>query len=433
MYELFRIISIVMNITATDLSNDLKHIHIQKKDSQATTVIFMVGVGSRYEDEKISGISHYLEHMFFKGTTKRKNSNEIAEYIEEIGGSFNAFTSKEYTGYYAMVAKKHTERAFDFVSDLVINATFPEDEMEKEKGVVIEEMNMYEDMPMHSVPENFEELLYGDTPLGRKIIGNKKSVTDLTHKEVTDYVATHYTTQNSVVVSVGPESAEDSLARAEQHFSPLASGEKSTYKDAQVNGTGPAVLLGTKKTDQTHLRIGFPTIGLSSKDRYTASLVASVLGSGMSSRLFNEIREKRGLCYYVSAHQDSFSDAGYFVIQAGVDNTKVEEAVSAMVQELKKIKENGITEKELKKVKELRKGSLSLSLEGSQELAIFMAQQYAVLGTIDTIEDRCTKINAVTLEDTQRFIDTYFIEDQIRFALIGPFEDEEKFKKLLTL
>jgi predicted Zn-dependent peptidase len=421
-----------MVITATDLSNGLKHIHVQKKDSEAATVIFMVGVGSKFEERRISGISHYLEHMFFKGTTTRKDSVEIAEYIEEIGGTFNAFTGKEYTGYYAMVAKQHTERAFDFVSDLVLNATFPEDEMEKEKGVVIEEMNMYNDMPMKLVSEKFEELMYGDTPAGWQIIGNKESVSGLTHKDVTDYVTKHYNTENSVVVTVSPASPDKMKEKAEQYFSKVGAGEKSMRETAQPDGSGPAVLLATKETDQTHLCLGFPTVSLKDDSRYAASLVSAVLGGGMSSRLFTEIREKRGLCYYVRASQDSYSDAGYFVIQAGIDNTKVEEAVKAMMAELKKVKEEGITEKELKKVKEYLKGKLALSLEGSQETAVFMAEQYVLQGKTETVEDKWKKIDAVTLEDTQDFISSFFVDDQVRFALIGPFDDEEKFKSLLT-
>lgn len=421
-----------MNISVSELSNGLTHIHVQKNDSEAATVIFMVGVGSRYEEKRITGISHYLEHMFFKGTEKRKNSVEIAEYLEEIGGVFNAFTGKAYTGYYALVSKQHTERAYDFVSDLVLNATFPEEEMEKEKGVVIEEINMYNDMPMKQVVEHFEELMYGDTPVGRPIIGTKESVSSFTHKDVTDYVNTHYTVDNSVVVTVTPDDSKNAKAKAEEYFAAVKKGGKSEKEASTFDESGSKVLLGTKKTDQTHLNLGFPTVSLLDENRYAASALASILGGGMSSRLFHEIREKRGLCYYVSAYQDMFTDSGYMAIRAGIDNTKVEEAVKAMMNELKKVAEEGVTEKELKKVKEYMKGKLALSLEGSQETAVYMAEQYLLQGTTDSVGDRWKKIDAVTLDDVQDIIDTYLRPEAVRFALIGPFEDEEKFKSLLT-
>lgn len=422
-----------MHISDFELSNGLKHIHVTKADSAVTTVIFMVGVGSRHEEKRVSGISHYLEHMFFKGTEKRKGSVEIAEFIEEIGGSFNAFTGKEYTGYYAVVAKNHTDRAFDFVSDLVLNATFPEDEMEKEKAVVIEEMNMYNDMPMKLVAEKFEELLYGDSATGRPIIGNKKSVSDLSHEDVTTYVKTHYHTGNGVVVTVGPASAKEMNEQAEKYFSALGTGEKSSPEAAIPSGGGPAVMLTTKETDQSHLYLGFPTVSMLDEKKAAASCVAAVLGGGMSSRLFTEIREKRGLCYYVRAGQHTFTDSGFFAINAGIDNSKVEEAVKAMMTELKKIKEEGVTEKELKKVKEYLKGGLALALEGSQETAVYAAEEFVLKGRVETVEEKWAKIDAVTIEDTQHILDTYFVEDQVRFALIGPFDDHDTFKSLLTL
>lgn len=421
-----------MNISVSELSNGLTHIHVQKNDSEAATVIFMVGVGSRYEEKRIAGISHYLEHMFFKGTEKRKNSVEIAEYLEEVGGVFNAFTGKAYTGYYALVSKQHTERAYDFVSDLVLNATFPEEEMEKEKGVVIEEINMYNDMPMKLVVERFEELAYGDTPVGRPIIGTKESVSSFTHKDVTDYVNTHYTVDNSVVVTVTPDDNEAAKAKAEGYFSAVKKGGKSEKEPSAFDENGSKVLLATKKTDQTHLVLGFPTVSLLDENRYAASALASILGGGMSSRLFHEIREKRGLCYYVNAYQDMFTDSGYMAIRAGIDNTKVEEAVTAMMNELKKVAEEGVTEKELNKVKEYMKGKLALSLEGSQETAVYMAEQYLLQGVTYSVEDRWKLIDAITIDDVQNIIDTYLKPEAIRFALIGPFEDEEKFKSLLT-
>lgn len=420
-----------MKIEKSTLSNGLVHLHVQKKDSEVSTVIFMVGVGSKYEEKRISGISHYLEHMFFKGTKKRKNSREIAEFIESVGGSFNAFTGKEYTGYYAVVSKQHTDRAFDFVSDLVTHATFPEDEMEKEKGVVVEEMNMYQDIPMKLVGEKFEEVLYGDTPAGRQIIGTKETVMGLTHQDIVDYVKRHYNTKNGVVVTVGSMNKAEAQESAEKYFSEIPEGEQSSKESVVEKQDDINILLTNKKTDQTHLCLGYRSASLNDDDYYPLSIAAAVLGGGMSSRLFNEIREKRGLCYYVKSMQDSYSDSGYFYIQAGIDNTKIEEALRAMMEEIKKMKEHGVTQDEFTKAKEFLKGKLALSLEGSQETAVHVAEQYLIENSVETIEDKWAKIDEVEFEDIKRVVDQYLVEKHLNLAMIGPYSDTEKFKKIL--
>lgn len=418
------------NIEKSTLSNGLTHLHIEK-DSEVTTVILMVGVGSKYEEKRISGISHYLEHMFFKGTKTKKDSREIADYIESIGGSFNAFTGKEYTGYYAIVSKQHTERAFDFVSDLVLGATFPENEMEKEKAVVIEEMNMYQDVPMKLVSEKFEEVLYGDTPAGRQIIGSKETVSAISHKDLTEYVSKHYNTKNSVVVTVSSMTKSEATSKAEEYFSELKEGLQSQKESIVEKQEDIQVLLTDKKTDQTHLCLGYRTVSLNHDDYYPLLLTAAFFGGGMSSRLFTEIREKRGLCYYVKSMQESYSDSGYFLLQAGIDNSKVDEALNAMIDEIQKLKKDGFTEEEFSKAKEFIKGKLALSLEGSQETAVYVAEQYLVENSVETVEDKWKKIDAVKFEDVKRVIDQYFVEKHLNLAMIGPFSDVDHFKNLL--
>ncbi|MBU1119343.1 insulinase family protein [Patescibacteria group bacterium] len=422
-----------MNIQQTILKNGLKLINIKKKDSEVAVVLFLVGVGSAFETKQKAGISHFLEHLFFKGTTRRKNSLEISEFIEEIGGSFNAFTSKEYTGYYAEVAKKHVDKAFDFVSDLMLHPLFPKEEIEKEKNVVIEEMNMYQDMPMQYVGEKFEELLYGDTPSGRLVIGSKKSVMGLTREDLVKYVRSYYAAKNGVLVFVGNKDIKSVKKLSENYFAELKKGTKGTRKKVQEKQAKPKVSLLTKKTDQTHLCLGFRTVPLNTKEYYTAKVFAVALGGGMSSRLFTEIREKRGLCYYIRASQQSYLDSGYLVVQAGIDNTKVDEAVKATLAEIVRVKKEGLTKKELGKVKEFIKGKLALSLETSQSTAIYMAERYVLQNKIEELEKQYARIDAVTLSMVQSFMDTYIQEKSLNLTLIGPFKDRARFVKMLTL
>lgn len=421
-----------MKISESKLKNGLKFIHVNK-DSEVSTVLFMVSVGSKYETGKIAGISHFLEHMFFKGTKNRPSSIEIAEYIEGIGGSFNAFTGKEYTGFYAEVEKKHTNQAYDFISDLILRPLFSSQEIEKEKGVIAEEMNMYQDMPMEYVSELFETLLYGDTPAGRLTIGKKEAIMTLQRKDFVDYLKNHYLCSNGVLVYVGSVGKQKAKEMANKYFSKLRDGKAKEKEKVFEKQSAPRVLLHEKKTDQTHLCMGFRTVDIMSKKRYVASVLSAILGGGMSSRLFTEIREKRGLCYYIRASQHSYTDSGYLVFQAGVDNRKVDEAVKAILFEAKKIKEKGVGEKELKKVKEYLKGRLALGLETTQDTAIFFAEQKILRKEIETLEQKYKKIDAVTKKDIMDFVKIYLKEQALNLALIGPFKDKKGFLKILKM
>ncbi|MBU1167279.1 insulinase family protein [Patescibacteria group bacterium] len=421
-----------MKISQTKLNNGLKLIHV-KKESEAATVLFMVGVGSKFETKSKAGISHFLEHMFFKGTKTRPSSVQIAEYIEGIGGSFNAFTSKEFTGYYAEVSRSHLERAFNFVSDLIIRPLLPAEEIEKEKGVIVEEMNMYQDMPMQYVSEKFEELLYGDTPAGRLTIGTKEAVQSMKRPDFKNYLNKHYGILNGVLVVVGGDDLSKVKRMANKYFAELQKGQKPTRAAVKEKQSQQALMLLTKKTDQSHLCLGFRTVSLKSKERYAAAVLAGILGGGMSSRLFTEIREKRGLCYYIKASQNSYTDSGYFVVRAGIDNAKVEEAIKATLAEIRRIKDEDIPQKEIKKIKEFLKGKLALSLETTQDTAIYMAEKFVLENKIESVSEVQKKIDAVSEENIKRLLNKYFINEGLNLAVIGPTKSKAKLNKILKI
>lgn len=422
-----------MKITERKLKNGLKLLHVKKEDTPANTLLFVVGVGSKYEEKRVAGISHFLEHIFFKGTKKRGTSKAISEYLEEVGGVFNAFTGKEVTGFYAEVTPNHLERAFDFISDLLLNPLFPDEEIKKEKGVIIEEMNMVQDIPMRYVEDQFEKLLYGETPAGRLIVGTKESVLGVQRDDFLKYVEEHYLVGNGVLVYVGGEKISEILNLAEKYFASFPKGKKKDKEKVVESQSKPGVLLLEKKTDQTHLCLGFRGVSFKSEDRYPLALLAGILGGGMSSRLFTKVRDDLGLCYYIRAMAENYTDTGYLLVQAGVDNTKVAKAVSAILAQIKALKEKGPSSKELKKIKEYFKGHLVLALETTQEQAHYFAEQYILEKKIETIEDKIRKINRVKLTDLNRVAKKYLINSKLNLAVIGPFADKKKFEKILTI
>jgi predicted Zn-dependent peptidase len=425
------------------LKNGLRIITVPQKSTQAVTVLVLVGTGSKYETKETKGISHFLEHLYFKGTKKRPSGLLIAEVLDKLGGVYNAFTSEEYTGYYAKVATPHFGTALDWVSDIYFDSLLPKKEIEKERGVIIEEINMYLDTPMIYIGELWKTLLYGDQPAGWDIAGTKKTVSKITREQILDYMKSQYVASNTIVCIAGNISLPQAINKIESCFSGISKTQpksKPPVIDASVNSAlivekqkKPKTLLFSKKTDQTHLALGVRAFNLFHPHRFALEVLGIILGGMMSSRLFVEIRGKLGLAYYVKTEVECDPDAGYLVTNAGIDNQKVDKAILAILKEYRKISQKKISLAELKKAKENFKGKLTLYLESSDAKASFCAGQEILERKILTPEEIFKKIDKITINDILKVAREIFKSEKLNLALIGPFEDKEKFQKLLRL
>lgn len=424
-----------MQYTRKVLSNGLRVITVPMPSFESATVLVMAGAGSRYETHKNSGISHFLEHMAFKGTDKRPTAMDISSLIDGMGGEFNAFTGKETTGYYIKSAKDKVETSLDVLSDMLLHSKFDPAEIEKEKGVIIEEINLYEDMPARKIGDIYEQLLYGDTPMGWDIAGNKEVIRSITREDFLSYLSELYSASNLAVVIAGGIDSDATFALVEKYFSSMRQFQTKAFEPLQEMQDKPAVLIKQKQTEQIHIALGVRTVSIDSPKRYPLSVLSAILGGGMSSRLFHEIREKRGLAYYVRSTADEFADAGTFVSTAGIDPKRIVEAVEVMVTEYSKVSrgELGITDEELAKAKEFLKGHLVLDLEDSRSVSVFYAHQELLEEKIENPDDVLSEIDKVTKEAVESVGKEFFTEQTLNLAVIGKFEDGQKLESLLKL
>jgi predicted Zn-dependent peptidase len=417
----------------TTLKNGLRIITAPMKSTQAVTVLVLVGTGSKYETKETNGISHFLEHMYFKGTKKRSSTIAVAETLDKVGGIYNAFTSEEYTGYFAKVAVSQMELALDWVSDIYLNSILPEKEIEKEKGVIIEEINMIYDHPISYVQTLWPKLLYGDQPAGWDVAGTKESVTKISHQEIIDYMESQYVSKNTIVCVAGKIDTEEVIKKIKKYFSKISTAPFKSKPKVSERQTRPGCLLHQRKTDQAHLCLGVRGYNVFHPRRYTQEILGIILGGMMSSRLFIELRARLGIAYYVSTTISSDTDTGYLVTQTGVDNRKTELAVSTIVKEYKKISRKKVPQSELKKAKDYVKGKMSLELESSDAQASFYAGQELLEKKILTPEEIFKKIDQVSQDDILKVAKDIFQPQKLNLALIGPFEDKKPFEKILTI
>lgn len=411
--------------------NGLRVVVVPMKDNPTVTVLVLVEAGSKYETKKINGISHFLEHMCFKGTIKRPKAIDISRELDAIGSQYNAFTAQEYTGYYAKSDAKHFKKIFDVVSDIYLNSTFPETEMQKEKGVIIEEINMYEDMPNRHVQDLMMELLYGDQPAGWNIAGEKKNILQMKRDDFVTYKKDHYLPEATTLVVAGKITEKEVLREVEKIFGGIASGKKSKKLKVVERQSRPEILLKYKETDQTHFVLGVRTYDLFNKKNAVLSILGGVLGGGMSSRLFQKLREEMGVGYYVRAYNDTYTDHGFFQISAGVDNKRIEEVIKEVLLECRKLTKELVSEEELKKVKECLIGNMKLSLESSDDIANFYGGQELLKKEIKKSEEKAKELRKVTAEEIKNLANEIFKDPKLNLALIGPFKNKENFSKIL--
>jgi predicted Zn-dependent peptidase len=401
------------------------------KDNPTVTVLVLVEAGSKYETKEVNGISHFLEHMCFKGTIKRPKAIDISKELDSIGSQYNAFTAQEYTGYYAKSDAKHFKKIFDVVSDIYLNSTFPETEMQKEKGVIIEEINMYEDMPNRHVQDLMMELLYGDQPAGWNIAGEKKNIIGMKRDDFITYKKAHYLPGATTLVVSGHVAEKEVMKEVERIFGTIENSKKSKKLKVVEKQNKPEVLLKFKKTDQTHFVLGVRTYDLFNKKNAVLSLLGGVLGGGMSSRLFQKLREEMGVGYYVRAYNDVYTDHGFFQVSAGVDNKRIEEVIEAVLEECRKLMREVVSEEELNKVKECLIGNMKLSLESSDDIANFYGGQELLKKEIKSAEEKAKELRKVTAKDIKKLANEIFKDEKLNLAIIGPFKDKVKFSTIL--
>src|SRR3989344_848330 len=378
-----------MKFSKKVLKNGLRVVTIPMKDNPTVTVLVLVEAGSKYETKRVNGISHFLEHMCFKGTVKRPKAIDISKELDALGSQYNAFTAQEYTGYYAKSDAKHFRQILDIVSDIYLNSTFPKAEMQKEKGVIIEEINMYEDMPQRHVQDLIMRLLYGNQPAGWNVTGEKKNILNMRRDDFVRYKANHYLPEATVIIITGQITPKAALQGVSKIFKSVKRGRKIKKVKTKNIQMKPRALIKFKQTDQTHFILGVRTYDLFNKRNPTLSVLGGILGGGMSSRLFQKLREEMGVGYYVRAYEDAYTDHGFFQISAGVDNGRIEEVIVAILEECQKLK------------------------------------------NYEDAKEKTKEIRAVTARGIKALANNIFKNNKLNLALIGPFKEKTKFLKKL--
>lgn len=420
-----------MNYKKTTLKNGLRVLTIPMQGTQTATVMIMVGVGSRFEADKQAGLSHFVEHMLFKGTSKRPTAQSISEELDAIGGEFNAFTAKDKTAYYAKVDSKHIETAFDVVADIFLNSKLEQEEINRERGPILQELSMYEDDPRRSVGDEFEQLLYLPSQMGKQIVGNKQTINALMRKDFVSFMKKYYVAEDTVICVAGKFNEKKIIGQVKRYFETLPKGTKPTFKKVSDKQSFPEVKIKFKKTDQTHLIIGNRAYEQNHKDRYVLGLISVILGGNMSSRLFIEVRERRGLAYFVHTSVDTYQDCGYISSQAGVEHGKLEQTIKVILDEYNKIAESGVNDKELQKAKDYVKGRSIMGFEASDDVAMFFIDQEMHKEKILTPEEVFARIDAVTKEDVLRVSKDIFRKEKLNCAIVGPHKNTKRIEEIL--
>lgn len=414
--------------------NGLRLLVIPQAEALTATAIVLVGTGSKYETKSQSGLSHFLEHMYFKGTDKMPTAKIIAENFDRLGSISNAFTSNEYTGYYAKGAPKNIKTFLNILGDIYLHSTFPDLEIEKEKGVIIEEINMYEDLPQQKVGQALVTLMYGDQPAGWPIIGTRQNVLSFKRKDFINYKDAHYHAENTLIVVSGAVDTKTILSIVSEIFKPIPVTKLTKKKKTVVKNKSFKLEVIEKKSDQSHIAIGFHSVAFGHKDGPVVSLLATILGRGMSSRLFQVLREELGVAYYVQAGTDSHSDHGLMEIMAGVDKNRLNEVLNKITEILNEIKAELVSKEELKKARDYALGMQRLHLESSDDIALFYGIQMLMKNSYKNIKEISLEYQKVTPKDIQKMAQKLFTRENINVAIIGPIKkDKVDISRISTL
>lgn len=395
---------------------------------RSASVGILAGVGSKQETDDISGISHFIEHMLFKRTAKR-SAQDIAEEIDAIGGKINAHTSKEYTNYYAVVLDTHIDLSIDILSDMYLNSVFDKEELNTERNVILEEINMYEDTPDENIHDLAMQNIWNKHPLGRPIIGQTESINKINREKIIDFYKTNYTPENTIIAVAGNIKAAEITKLVKdklEHFS----GKHVKYED-ELPIINPGITTYKKKTEQVHVCLSMKGSSYESDERYALSILSAVMGGNMSSRLFQKIREQKGLVYSIYTYPAFYQKAGLFITYAGTNLKNSQQVIDLSLKEFSEVKEKGISAEELNRAKEQIKGSMVLSMETSSSRMSWLAKSYYYYRKIDTLEEVFKRIDKVTAEDIQKLANKFFIKENMHLTAIGDFSKKNYFKELV--
>lgn len=420
-----------MPYTLQSLSSKLPVLTASTDGTASVTVMVFAGAGSRYEQEHERGISHFLEHMFFKGGDRYRNTKEVSMAIDGVGGEFNAFTGKEYAGYYVKVAAENINLGCDVLGDMLCNASFPQEEIEKERGVIIEEDRMYQDTPMYRAGWDFEELMFGSVPLGWDTIGTHKVINSVQQADFQKHKDLLYTPDNLVIAFAGNIEDAQALELGEKYFGSIG-GEKGREFLPFENYGNDKVFLRSKKTEQSHLVIGVPGVGSQDPRHFAHKMLAIILGGNMSSRMFLNIREAKGMCYYIDTDTDAYLDAGALSTRAGIDQSRLDEAITLIINEYDKVVADGVEEEEVARAKSYLKGSIILSLEDSEELAHFYGKQQLLYPNVRDIDAYLAEIEKVSKEDIDQLAKELLVHENLRLSVIGNTDNKAGLEALLA-
>jgi predicted Zn-dependent peptidase len=415
------------------LSNGLRVITVPMKSNPTVTVLVMVEAGTKYEKKENNGISHFLEHMCFKGTENRPVPGDVSRELDSLGAESNAFTWYEYTGYYAKGRSRNFAKLLDVVSDIYLHSTFPEQEMKKEKGVIIEEINMYQDLPMRHVHDLLYAVMYPDQPAGWPVLGSKSNIRKMKRQDFLDYYQKYYVPEATTVVVAGDVKPEKAFMAVAKLFGQAKPGKVGTKRPIQAKQQKPQILLERKESDQSHFVLGFRAYKAGDKRLPALHLLSTILGQGMSSRLFTKLRHEMGVCYYVRSGHEVYTDSGILNISSGVDNKRIHEVIQVILNELHIIRTNPVEDKELAKAKEFLIGNMLMSLEASDEVATHYGDLAVLHEELQTPEEYANLVSAVTAEDIQSVAKDVFQNKNMNLAVIGPFRSKQEFVKELTL
>jgi len=414
----------------TVLPNGLRILTSTFRHTNAVSIIFLFGAGSRYETPELAGASHLFEHMLFKGTPERPTPRQISEVVEGVGGTLNAFTDREVTGYWCRLAQPNYREGIDLLSDMTLNSLFKEDDIAKEKQVVYEEIRASNDSPGARTSMLLDNLLWPEQPMGRDIAGSVESVGAISRDEMLKYLETQYVASNTVIAIAGNIEHTDIVEQVEGLLGGLHDGDILPMFPYEPKPLTKRVAVEHRPTEQAHISIGLTGLDNSDPDRHALSIMSVILGETMSSRLFEEVREQRGLAYDIHSGTHFFSDCGALIVESGIDPGRVDEAIPVILAELGKMRD-GVTEAEWSQARELTKGRMMLRMEESRAVSSFLGIQELLRDKVETVEEVLAKVSAVTREDIQRVANRVIQSENLVLAIVGPFDDASHFEAML--
>jgi len=420
-----------MDVSKQTLENGLQSVVIPQKDTPTATVMVMVNAGSRHESKKQNGISHFLEHMFFKGTENRPSSHAVSQSLDRLGAESNAFTNYEYTAYYGKVQKNKTDKITEILADIYQNSLFPEEEIKKEAGVITEEIRMYNDLPMRLVQDVFQKHIYANQPLGRSILGTKEHIQNFSRDDFVQYKDTHYAASKTAVIVAGGVSTDEAHQFVSKNFSDTSDQQAVDPKPADPDPDG-CIRYQRKDSDQTHVVVGAPTVERKSEQLPAVEILSTLLGRGMSSRLFRILRDKMGVCYYVRSNVSYFTDSGLFKVSTGVTPGRLAEVVDAITETMQAVVDEGVNKDELEKAKEFAIGNFLLGYESTDGVARDIAKQSVLDAEIERPQEHTQKLRSVTEANVKQAAKS-ILQKGLHAAIIGPQCEKDEIEKALQM